>query len=371
MTSEATLRSLSQLREGPCISIYLPTHPRGAEVQEGPVHLKNLLSEARARAAEQGLDAATIAALLDPAGELLSGPGFWEYQRQGLALLASDEGIGVHRVPVEVEPFVYVGTRFCVRPLLPMVRRGAACFVLALSGNAVRLLRCTMRTVERIESPALPRELGRVEHERAGQAVHAGGAHGRAVYHGQGVGEIGEEDLVRSVREVDQAVRAVIPAGTPLILAGVDRLRGLYAEHSGYRFLAEEGIAGNPEPTADAELRDQAVVIAARELDRPRRAALRRIADAPPASVARGLDDVIGAARAGRVDWLVARPERPLWGLPPSSLSGSDVHDERRSGDDDLIDLAIAEALATGAHVGPASGDELPEADAVAALLRY
>ena len=118
-------------------------------------------------------------------------------------------------------------------------------------------------------------------------------------------------------------------------------------------------------------LRDRALEIASRELDRPRLEAIKRIGEAPPAQVAHGFDDVLGAARAGRVAWLLARTEQPAWGIPRGNDHGTELHDARRPGDDDLIDLAIAEALATGAHVASFSEDELATAEPVVALLRY
>ena len=41
------LEGLILEREGPCVSIFLPTHRAGAETQQDPIRLKNLLGEAR------------------------------------------------------------------------------------------------------------------------------------------------------------------------------------------------------------------------------------------------------------------------------------------------------------------------------------
>jgi len=46
LVSRNELKDLMERHQGPCVSIFLPTHRAGKEIQQGPIRLKNLLREA-------------------------------------------------------------------------------------------------------------------------------------------------------------------------------------------------------------------------------------------------------------------------------------------------------------------------------------
>jgi hypothetical protein len=103
-----------QARGAGLVSVYLPTHCSGPEVDQGRIRL------------------------------------FWSHQDDALALFASDDGLRIGRLPLRVREFVHVGPRLCGRPLLPAVSDGQRFHVLALSRNEVRLYVCTRRGIREI-----------------------------------------------------------------------------------------------------------------------------------------------------------------------------------------------------------------------------
>ena len=54
------LHSLDLRGEGPCVSLFLPTHRAGRDVQQAPIRLRKLLRQAADRLEADGVDASDI-----------------------------------------------------------------------------------------------------------------------------------------------------------------------------------------------------------------------------------------------------------------------------------------------------------------------
>ena len=68
------LKQLAETRGATCVSIYMPTHREGSEVQQDPIRLRNLLAEAERRLLGQGLRTPDVQAMLAPASFSASSP---------------------------------------------------------------------------------------------------------------------------------------------------------------------------------------------------------------------------------------------------------------------------------------------------------
>ena len=77
------IRDLLQLPGKPCVSIYMPTLRAGAEAQQNPIRLKNLLRSVQAKLEESGMEGAEAAGLMAPVRELVDDPTFWQEQGEG------------------------------------------------------------------------------------------------------------------------------------------------------------------------------------------------------------------------------------------------------------------------------------------------
>jgi hypothetical protein len=83
LLSGAELRTLTEEYEGWCVSIFMPTHRTGVEIQQDPIRLKNLLGEVEEQLVAGGLRAPVAQELLEPAQRLLRNSLFWRHQRMG------------------------------------------------------------------------------------------------------------------------------------------------------------------------------------------------------------------------------------------------------------------------------------------------
>ena len=156
----ADLERLALQGTGPCVSLLLPTHRGGREVQQAPIRLKNLLRQAADGLEANGASAPTIESLLAPLRRLLDDRLFWLYQSDGLALFSRPGWWSSFRVPLDLPELAVVADRFHVTPLLPLLTGDGHFFVLALSQNQIRLLEGTRDRLEEVDLPGEPLGVG-------------------------------------------------------------------------------------------------------------------------------------------------------------------------------------------------------------------
>ena len=360
------------------VSIYLPTHRSGPQTRQDPIRLKNLVNEARIELVDLGMRGPEADAFLQPARALVDDHNYWQHQSGGLALFL-DDGMRAFRVQEEFEPRVVVGDAFHVKPLLRVMSRGEQFNVLALSENQVGLLWGTRERVGQVDLPGdVPESLAAAlwfeDPERQlqfRQAARAGTGKG-AIFHGHGGGkDQPQEEIERFFRAVDGGVRHLLRPNVPLVLAGVERLLPIYREVTSHDPVMDGEVTGNPDRLTPEELHEEAWEIVRPWFDRERRDVLEAIR----AAADRRLDTVpeaIEAARAGRVAAVLVASDAAVWGDPGTGAGAPEVHDDRRPGDRDLLDVVVAETWTrSGGSVWVVPSEEIPDGAPVAALLRY
>lgn len=384
--SISNLRKLaSQDDDRRCLSIYLPTERAGREVRQNPIRMKNLLREAESRLTTHS-EGESGRAILTRLEDLHGDTEFWEKQSEGLAILASADGLEVARLPYRVPELVYVGRRFCVRPLVPALCDDSRFYVLALSQQHVRLLDCTRDRASEVELHDVP---GRIEdvvgydweektlqHHSGSRASHPNGA--AAIFHGQGRPDADHRDEIkRFCVAVDRGVRATMEEpSAPVVLACVDFVEAIYRSESELETLADESITGNPDTTPTEVLHERGRDKVESSADKRTAAELEKFGEGRAAGLTTaGLEETLDALMLGLVGTLFIDPSVDVWGRVdtghPDTRSGVRVvvHNEREKGDEDLVDLLVARAIATGAELRTVDREQLDGA-ACAGLLR-
>lgn len=126
-------------KEGsPRISIYLPTSRSMPEVKGDPIVYKNLLQKAKG-ILEEKYPRRSWESLLKRLEEKQGDPEFWRYNKDGLVLLADEDGEEVFRVDVTFRPTVVVAGYFYVLPLLKVIDSDVSVVLLDLSKDRLRL----------------------------------------------------------------------------------------------------------------------------------------------------------------------------------------------------------------------------------------
>jgi len=384
LLTKEDLRLLTGEHAGPCVSIYMPTHRAGREVQQNPTRLKKMLRSAEEELRALDLSPRQIDEILDPIRAFLPDTSFWQHQGQGLAVFASSEEAGLYRLPLDLDELLVVGDRFHIKPLIPLFGEDSQFYVLAISQEEVRLLQGTRYRVREVQPDELPRSLSEAlrynDPERRLQfhttTITPGGADGRpAQHHGHGVGNEDKDRILRYFHHIDDGIEDALGGETaPLVLVGVDYLLPLYREANSYPHLVDEGVEGNPDELSLRELHQQAwnvvqpLMRAAREEDAAR---YQMLAGQGSDLAASDLGVVVSAAQYGRVETLFVTPEEQCWGAFTPDTGTVETHEERQAGDEDLLDVAAVQTMLNKGTVYVVDREDVPGDGPLAAIFRY
>jgi hypothetical protein len=375
------LQRLTEPQEGVAISIYMPTYRAGREVQQNQIRFRNLLENAVRIGKQTNSEESEIDLILAPARELLADHAFWSNQSNGLAVFLTRDSFRFYRLPVELEEIIVAGGRFHVRPLLSFLTGEEKFYILALSQNDIRLLRCTRQQVREVEVETVPRSLAealKYDEPQSQLQFHtrAQGAGNRraAIFHGQGVGiDDSKDEILRFFQQVDNGLQSVLhEQSAPMVLAGVNYLWPIFKTASSYQGIIDQGIEGNPDEISPEELHRRAWPIVEPYLQRDREEALARCEKLGGSELtSTDLREILPKAFAGGVEVLFLSPEFTIWGAFEPEENRAVINEQKGPGDEDLLNLAAVYTLGKGGAVYTISQVDIPMAAPVTAIFRY
>lgn len=355
---------------GRCVSLYMPCCEDRDGLWDSRLTLAKLIASAFGKLLACGISAEEAKHTLSPATSLRDDFEFWKKPAAGIAILLGDGEVKTCRLPEAPPQLAIVATRFHLRPLLVGIEQWEA-NVLALDCGTTRLVRVLGDAAREVHVPSLPTcPDAFAEPDFSVRRVGVRVANARS----SGMTTTSQEMYLnnnfrddRFCRAVDRAVvRFLGLSRAPLILAASDSIASCYGNVNRYEELADETI-----PCSESN--DQLAAAAKKvlvALERDRKAQIRqRFTEEKPRGLTReGIQNVLPAARAGRVEVLVADPRRLCWGTLNPDGSAEALSESSR-GAEDLVNIAALETLAKGGRVvefEQAAGQ--PE---VYALLRY
>ena len=377
------LEALTLRREGPCVSIYMPTHRAGMDVEQDPIRLSNLGRDVERALISQGMRSAEARQFLDPIRELERDSFFWRRQGDGLALFLSPEFFRSYRLPIRFEELQVVGDRFHVKPLFPVMSDDGRFLVLALSQDQVRLLECTRHGVREMELEGVPKNMDealRFDDPEAQTRFHTITAapnptgRGSPMYHGQVVGiDDTKLNLWRYMLRINDGLHGYLQKeNAPLVIAGVDYLLPIFKDANSYGHLFDAGITGNPERMSAQELRDEGWALVQPYFHRAQEEARGKFGELTGTGLTSDdIVEIVPAAYNGRVETLFVPRSGVKWGAFDPATNTATVHEEARQGDDDLFDIAAVQTFLHRGMVYAVSAEEVPGRGEIAATLRY
>jgi hypothetical protein len=375
------LQELISVATGPCVSIFMPTHPAGREGQQDVVRLKNLVNSAEQQLIERGMRAPTARDLLAPILRLPSDGTTWLERKQSLAIFRSAEAFIYYRLDAQLQEAALVGPRFFVKPLLPAITNCPRFFILSVSRNRPRVLKATWTNVESLRPVGFPDNFDatlNLESADRGEQVHSATnvplGKESGVFHGQG----GYRDTLKAgitsyCQRMDTALRPVLRAHSwPLVLAGVEYELAIYRRVSEYDRIVDEMLLGNFDHTEDHALCAKALPIVQRHYDAARREKLARYQSIAGTKLASDqVDEVVIAAHEGRVDTLFADPRASLFGRYSAEMHGIELLETVTDPAHDLVEQAILETLRRNGSVYDAAPQDGSPTPPLRAIFRY
>ncbi len=381
--SREELQELLAVEEGPCVSIFVPTHKTGSETQQANIRLKNLLRETENKLENLGFKAPQIKKLLKPVQQFIGDSLFWQHQQTGLALFISPSFFRYFKLPIKVRERTTVGKRFFIKPLLGMFSMRDHFYVLAISQKQVRLLQCTPHSSVRLEMEGAPENLDEVlKYDDPEKQVHfhtrapsSGEGRRAAVSYGHGdENYVEKENLRRFFSQIDRALIKTLGAeNAPLVFAGVDFLFPIYREISNYKNILDKHVEGNPELLRDEELQEHSwktiEPLFQNKLDN---AADRFRELSGTGKTSTDIREVAPAAANGRVELLFVATGVSLHGNIDFKTNQVEIKEDGSDAEnEDLLDFAAVHTFLNSGVVYPVPQEEIPEEGQLAAIFRY
>jgi hypothetical protein len=369
-----------------CVSIYIPTHSSGVEVNEkyDSLLLKNNLQQARRILADKGKSQAAIDKILKDGFELVDDRDFWNSQSQGLALFLSDDFCKVIKTPMTFKEELFVNSSFNIIPLLPLITEDAHFYLLLLSKKDAKIFRGDAYGMEPVEVEGLPNGMDDVIHfeEKDKQQTmrNAGGGAGRSAitgggsFHGHGPGLADESEwILQYLKEVNQTLWTELLSNetAPLILAGTEQIIGLYRQVSKYN-LVEANLSGNFDHEEKNAIYQKVKDIAAPYFKENTRKALKTYYDNSATELTTSIpEDVIPASFYSQVSDLFLVKDSHIWGTFDEATNELVLHEEQQEGDTCLLNKAAIKTLKNGGAVHVLEHDKMPADSKVAAFMRF
>lgn len=367
-------------RDGPCLSLYQPTHRKHPENAQDPIRFRNLIKQL-AQSLEQKYPDREIASLLAPLHELAADTKFWNHTLDGLAVLAAPDFFRVYHLQRPVAELAVVADSFHTKPLLRIVQSADRYQVLGLNRHGVRLFEgnrdqldeiALASDVPRTIDDALDRDVERNPATRTYGPIKTGtmGRHGASDVKQDGI----RADTERFFRAIDRSVLEyhTRPTGLPLLLAALPEHHHLFREVSNNPNLLAGSIDVHPDDLDMDTLRQ-------RVWEQVQPHYLQRLAGfvdrfhtaLPREQGSDSLADAAKAAVEGRIDTLLLEAERQIPGrmdpgsgkITPGKLDDPDT--------DDLLDDLGERVMAAGGEVVIVPAERMPTKTGLAAIYRF
>ncbi|WKN30768.1 hypothetical protein PZB74_17575 [Porifericola rhodea] len=369
------LEELSNFQGTNCVSIFIPTHKKGKEVNEmyDAKLLKNHFQSIKNKIKQtKNIDESTVSQYLQPIQKLIDDTGFWHHQKQGLAIFLGQEYFEYFKLPYSVDEFELLGNGFHLEQLVPAYQQEGKYHVLAVSLGQVRFFKATTTDIEEVNLPeSLPQgteeALSYYDFEQSLQQ-HSGSVLGGGqdpIYHGQG-GNDSQKDqayIKEYFRHLNDALDNVIEdKSIPVILASVDYLHPIFKEANKTLNLTEKGLTGNFD---NAKLED--IHNKSKEIFNPEHEAVQKEymekyqALAGTGKTSYQIDDIAPAAVDGRIDTLFILKGAHRWGIINNEDNSVNLRDENDPNVHDLVSKAAVETVLNGGHTYFVDREHLPE----------
>lgn len=372
-------RELAEVRQRPCISIYIPAD-RVGDNKKAQIRFKNHIQKVRGSLQDQGMQGRQIIEITKPLEMLQNDPEIWRHLSDGLAVFLSPGKFAYSTFPIRFKEYAEVNTHFYLLPLMPVFNGDGQFFVLALSLSQVRLFEGTRDHVTEIGIEDLvPQTLfdtvGHDYEQRSLQFRSGQTGSGEGLYHGQGRGkDYKKEEIVKHLREVNRSLTSVLQGyEAPLVVASVDYIFALYRNVNTYENIFSKNISGSPDEENMQELHQKAWSLVKDHFLKHKDKTLKHYrflsSKGRTTSV---VADIVYALQEGRIDTLFILRDQHLWGIVDKDSNGVQVQDEKTSENHCLLDRAAKSAFLQGARVYLMDAEEMPEKEAViAATLRF
>ncbi|MEM8965214.1 MAG: hypothetical protein AAGE93_02280 [Bacteroidota bacterium] len=383
MTKE-DLQTLANFSGINCVSIYIPTHKKGHQVNErqDAILLKNHYQQIRQQLKDKDISENEANQYLAPIKQLIEDSDFWRYQEHGLAVFLGSDYFKYLKLPYSVREFSMLSTSFHLDQIVPMLNKEHPFYILAISLNKVRLLEGSEREIEELNvqdmvPDGMEDALSYYDFEKNLQLHSGQGKSNTPIYHGHG-GDGDKDDVYAEeyFRRVNDALEQIIEdKNCPIVLAAVESHHSVYREANKTLKLADSGIQMNPDRTSPEELHEKAMEVLEDYFNEDKQSEMDRYAAlAGSGQASYDIEEIAPAAINGRIDALFVVEGTHRWGYIDREDNSVQLHESEQENGHDLVAKSAVQTILHGGNTYIVKKEDLPEefVDAdLAAIFRW
>lgn len=365
--------------EGPCLSVYQPTHRSHPDNQQDPIRFRNLIKSIEESLREKYSNR-DIQPLLEPFQKLAADPDFWNHTLDGLAVLGAPGIFRVYRLQRPVRELFVVAESFHIKPLLRILQSAGRYQILGLSRQEIRGFEGNRDVLDEIElSPDVLQmiegmSLGEGRERLVSTWNYRAGVAGAKVRSESAKAEMVENETEKFFRLVDRAILKNYsrPSGLPLLLAALPEHQAEFRRISRNPFLLPEGVEIHPDALSVDALRQQAW----RVIEPHYLARLAGLVEMFEVAKSRelgteDLEEIAQAAAGGRVATLLVDADRHIPGRVLPESSSIELDDAASAHVDDVLDDLAELVLESKGQVVIVPAERMPTQTGVAAVYRF
>jgi hypothetical protein len=381
------IRKLSENKNHPSVSIFIPTHKEWNEMNKDITRYKNQLNKAEKILANI-IREKKLNNFLKPAKDLLDDTEFWNHQDLGLAVYFNKDEFKTFRLPMRVEEFLFVNSVYYIKPLLPVLIGNGRFFLLAFDQKKTKLYECSKYTIKELKIPdtitSLEEMLEFYDTERSLQ-FHSGirqastrgqGRNRGSVFHGQGTGTDETEhkkNLLDFAHIINTGVHKLLRDETaPLVIAAVEYLIPIYIKANSYPHLYEKHLQLNAEEFKKETLREKACALVKPVFEKDSKKAFSKYEQfSGNGKASSNIEDIIKASLGNRVEYLWVDINEHIWGKFNEADQEVEYEERLTPENKDLLDFAATQTLLNNGTVYALKRDEMPVRKPAFAVFRF
>ena len=374
------LKELASFRSDCCITIILPTHRAGMEVneQQDVILFKNVLQDVKKQLEEKGTDAVKIEKILGPAFELLRDDTFWHNQGNGLAIFLADGYFRYIKLPFVPEQECIINNTFYLINLLQLLNTNAKdeFYLLLIRRERTKLYKADAYGLHEVTTENMPDNINSVinyeENGKEFMETDAGENSDAPEFIAAGRPE---KIIIKTyVEKIDRAFQQQAPGNSnwPLMLAGQDDLLEAFRNASQYKNVMDTELSVTNEHAESRTLFEQARQKINDRQEQERNEHLDTYMNNIITDLTSSMPEkVIPATYYSQVRTLFVEKGAHIWGHFDDQNNKLVMHASREDGDDCLIEKAAIQTILHGGEVYITEKDKMPKGAVIAALLRF
>lgn len=374
------LKELAGYRSDCCITIVIPTHRAGMEVNENQDLLvfKNEIQEIKKKLEEKINDAAKIEQILEPAFELMRDDPFWRNQSKGLAVFIAEGFFRYMKLPFTPEKECIINNSFYLLNLLRVLNTNSKdeFYLLLIRRDKTKLYKADTRGMQELETEEMPEDINSVINAEEKDKEYMKTEDGRNTDSPEHVNAGRPEKVIISlyVEKINDAFQkqATQERGWPLLLAGQTELLDAFRKTSQYENLVDTDLELTDEHADNKKLFSQAKDRIEARSNQERDERLETYYNSIATPLTNSMPEtVIPAAFYSQVRSLFIEKGAHIWGSFDAQNNKLEMHANREEGDDCLVEKAAVQTVLNGGEVFVMEKEKMPKGATIAALFRF